>query len=335
MNPEALSQSRNLLLSCTHPLLVTHIAPDGDAVGSLLGMGWALRALGKEPTLSCQDAIPQRFGFLAGTNQITSNPTGAFDLLICLDCSDPFRMGSIGDLAGVDSLPLLNVDHHVTNLQFGMVNLVDVAAVSTTHILYQLFRYLEIPIDERIAGPLLTGLVTDTRSFRTSNVTAEVLQIAIELMQAGAPLTTITFRTLDQRSLPTIKLWGIALSRLEAADGVVWTSVPIAVQRAVGLNSYASSGLSNLLIGAQEVVASAVFTEREDGQIEVGFRAVPGFDVSRIALSLGGGGHALASGCLVPGPLEEAQEQVLSLLREDVARQLEQAAAGNERHPQP
>ncbi|HEY74901.1 MAG TPA: bifunctional oligoribonuclease/PAP phosphatase NrnA [Thermoflexia bacterium] len=317
------------------PLLVTHVAPDGDAIGSLLGLGWTLLAQGKSPTLACQDVLPRRFAFLPGFEKVVQDPPpGPYDLLIVLDCSDLDRIGQIGEVVGRD-LPLLNIDHHVTNTRFGTVDLVAEDAVSTTHLLYHLLQRLNYSLDERIATCLLTGLVTDTRGFRTANVTPEILRIAVELMEAGAPLTTITRNGLDRRPLAALRLWGAGLARLQSANGIVWTTLPVSVQQTIGHDGYGDAGLANLLISAEEAKVSVVFTEQPDGEVEVGFRATPGFDVSRIALQLGGGGHALAAGCRVPGPLEEAQRRVLALLREDLARQRQQVSPDDKRHPQP
>jgi len=334
MKQGILDQSRDLLLTCTRPLLIAHVEPDGDAVGSLLGLGWALRALGKSPLLACPDRLPRRFAFLPGFHDVTDDPQGSFDLCVALDCSDPERMGQIALRPDLQDVPLLNIDHHRTNPAFGTINLVDADAASTTQVLYDLICHLGVPLDERIATCLLTGLVTDTRGFRTANVTLAVMRIVVALMEAGAPLTEIARRGLDQQPLSVLRVWGAALAQAEVVDGVVWTSLPLATQQAVGHNSSGSAGLSNTLISAEEAQVAVVFKERADGQVDVGLRAVPGFDVAGIAQALGGGGHALAAGCLVEGPLVEAQERVLSLVRTDLARQRERLSGGNERHPE-
>jgi phosphoesterase RecJ-like protein len=330
MKLEALERSRDLLAGCSRPLLVTHIAPDGDAVGSLLGLGWALRVQGAAATLTCQDPLPIRFDFLPGFNEVTSEPEGDFDLLVSLDCSSPDRMGSIESHTG--SVPLLNIDHHVTNLDFGTVNLVDAEAVSTTHILYDLISDLGVALDERIATCLLTGLTTDTRGFRTSNVTSDVMRIALELMEAGALLPVITRNGLDRRPVGALRLWGAGLSRLKVVDGVVWASLPLEVQRAIGCEGLGDAGLTNLLLSAEEANVAVVFVETSNGQVEVGIRSVPGFDVSGIALELGGGGHPRASGCRVSGPLEEAEKRILAMLREELTRQRERKSGDDGRN---
>ncbi len=332
MKPEDLAQSRDLLLSCQRPALLTHIAPDGDAIGSLLGLGWALRTLGKEPRLVCRDPLPLRFNYLPGFEDVVNTLAEASDLLVMLDCSD---LGRVGELENPNQrLPLLNIDHHATNLLFGTVNLVDEAAVSTTHILYHLIPTLGVAVDRRIALCLLTGIVTDTRGFRTSNVTADILRIAADLVDAGASLPLATRNGLEKQSLNVLRLWGMALSQLHVSGDIVWVSLSLATQRAAGCEGYGGAGLSNLLSSTAEAVATVVLVEREDGQVEVGFRAIPGFDVSKIALALGGGGHTLASGCLVPGPLKEAEWRVLAMLQEELERQ-RKAAESHGWRPQP
>lgn len=333
ISPESLTQASQLLQKAQRPLLVTHVAPDGDAAGSLLGMGWILRALGRSPRMVCQDPLPRHLAFLPGFNDVTQE-TGPepYDLVIALDCSDRPRMGRVD----VNELvPVLNIDHHVTNSYFGNVNLVDEKAVSTTQVLYDLVLRLGLPLDERVATCLLTGIVTDTRGFRTANVTSQTLRIAVELTEAGAPLATITQNGLDRRPLAILRLWGAGLGRLEWADGIVWTSLPLDVQQAVGHDGYGDAGLANLLVSAEEACVAVVFTEQPDGHIEVGFRSTPGYDVSRVALALGGGGHPMASGCRLEGPLEEVQQRVLALLREELDRQRRRPAQDDGRHTEP
>jgi phosphoesterase RecJ-like protein len=216
---------------------------------------------------------------------------------------------------------LINIDHHLTNQYFGDENLVDASVASTCEIVLALLEYMEVPIDVEIATSLLTGIVTDTRGFRTNNVTEDVLHAALRLMERGASLPQIAYYGLDRRPTAAILLWGAALAQLRIDDGIIWTSIPLAMRRATGHTGNGDAGLVSFLIGAADANVAAVFTELADGQVDVSLRATAGFDVSQVALQCGGGGHALASGCTVHGSLEEAQERVLSALRTDVARQ--------------
>ena len=316
-----LERARQLIRPAHHPLLTSHVAPDGDAIGSMTGLGRALRQMGLEPIMACSDPIPARFNYIPGAEAIVQDVSATFDLVISLDCSDLERLGHFPQMPTFESVPLLNIDHHLTNLNFGAVNLVDPHASSTAEIVLWLLEYMAVPLDAELATCLLTGIVSDTRGFRTSNVTIQVMEAALRLMKAGASLPYITRRGLDHRSTTAVHLWGAALAQLQIESRVIWTSIPLATRRAVGYVGDGDAGLVSFLVGADEADAAVVFVERKDGRIEVGLRAVPGFDVAQVALQFGGGGHALAAGCDLPGPLEDAQTRVLVTLRADLSRQ--------------
>jgi phosphoesterase RecJ-like protein len=277
--------------------------------------------MGQEPIMACSDPFPPRFDYVPGVESVVQDVSDTFDLVISLDCSDLKRLGRFPHLPAFGSVPLLNIDHHLTNLNFGAVNLVDPHASSTAEIVLRLLDYMAVRLDADMATCLLTGIVTDTRGFRTSNVTVRVMDAVLRLMKAGASLPRITHHGLNRRPTVVILLWRAALALLHIEDRVIWTSIPLAMRRAVGHVGNGDAGLVNFLVSADDADVAVVFAEREDGRIEVGLRAVPGFDVARVALQLGGGGHALAAGCILPGPLEEAQARFLDALRADLSRQ--------------
>lgn len=283
-------------------------------MGSLTGLGRALCHLGQEPILACPDPIPPSFDYVPGTDAIVQQVGGPFDLVVALDCSDRSRLGHLAQAPGVADVPLLNIDHHLTNVGFGEVNLVDPLASSTAEVVLRLLESMAIPIDSQAATSLLVGIVTDTRGFRTSNVTARAMEAALRLVEAGASLADVAREGLDRRPTSAIRLWGAALSQMQVEDRVIWTSVPLSMRREAGYEESGDAGLSSFLVGADEADVAAVFVEEPDGRIEVGFRAVPGFDVAQVALQFGGGGHALAAGCDLPGPLDEARTRVLAAL---------------------
>lgn len=316
-----LEQASRLIRSARYPLLICHVAPDGDAVGSLTGLGHALRHEGLEPILACSDPVFARFNYIPGVESIVQEVNTTFDLVISLDCSDMGRLGHFPQMPGFDDVPLLNIDHHLTNLEFGDVNLVDPHASSTAQVVLRLLDYMEIPLNADLSTCLLTGIVSDTRSFSTSNVTIQVMEAALRLMKAGASLPRITQHALNRRPVSAILLWGAALTRFQIEDRVAWTGISLAMRRAAGDESNGDTGLANFLVSADGADAAVVFAEREDGRIEVGLRAVPGFDVAQVALQFGGGGHALAAGCNLSGPLEKAQSNVLAALRASLVRQ--------------
>jgi len=291
----------------------------------MVGLGRALRRLGLLPILACSDPISPAFSYIPDIEEIVSKIEGqgpdSFDLVITLDCSDMERIGHFSNVPGFTDVPLLNIDHHATNLDFGSVNLVGRAASSTAEIVLRLLEAMAIPLDADTATALLTGIVGDTRGFRTNNVTPQVMEAALRLMEAGASLPDVARHTLDTRSTAAIRLWGEALVRLQYQDRVIWTSIPLTARRAAGYTGNGDASLVSFLVGAEDADAAAVFVEREDERVEVGLRAEPGFDVAQVALQFGGGGHALAAGCTIPGPLEKAQTRLLEVLKASLADQ--------------
>ena len=318
MDPTLLENVRELIQSARRILLVTHVAPDGDAIGSLLGLGLLLREQGKELTLACEDPVPDLYTWLPGSADIVRQASGSHDLIVSLDCSDERRMGSVfhGGLAGI---PLLNIDHHVTNTLFGTVNWVDPSSVATTQMLLYLADALGWSLSSPVADCLLNGMVTDTRSFRTYNVDAAAMRAVLRLMEEGAALNEIARKALDQRPLASVRLWGQAIDRLQTDGEIIWTEVTRAMRQRWGLGENGDSGLANFLSGVRESKAVVVFTERDNGTIDVGMRSVPGHDVARVAYRLGGGGHPQAAGCTLEGDLAAVKERVLDEVRRGLA----------------
>lgn len=321
LTPASLEQARQLIKSAQCPLLICHISPDGDAVGSMVGLGRLLRQMGLAPTLVCSDPLPNTLSFIPNTDEIVSQVDAPFDLVIALDSSDVERLGHLPKLPRFADVPLLNIDHHKTNLNFGDVNLVDSRASSTAEIVLRLLETMAVLLDADTATALLAGIVADTRGFRTDNVTPQVMEAALRLMQAGASLPYVALHALDTRPTAAIRLWGVALSRLQVEDRVAWTNIPLAARRETGYTGNGDASLVSFLISAEDADAAAVFVECDDRRVEVGLRAKPGFDVAQVALQFGGGGHALAAGCTLPGPLEEAQTRLLAVLKASLVKQ--------------
>jgi bifunctional oligoribonuclease and PAP phosphatase NrnA len=325
----AIEAIRTLLTPSRHILLISHVAPDGDAIGSLLGLKWLLEAQGHTVIAANQDGVPYllRCDQVApGWQAVVHNPLkpkrrgSGYDLVFTLDCSDMQRLGKAYGpaLAGV---PLVNIDHHITNLDFGAANLVDPNASSTAELVYRLAEALQWPIGPQAAQCLLLGIVSDTRSFRVGNVTPALLGAAQRLMEAGASLSAISEAVLDRRNVDTICLWGHALAALRLEERIIWTAIPLAMRSHCNGVEQSDSGLANFMIGAEEADVAVILTEREDGLVDVGLRAAAGFDVAQVALALGGGGHPRAAGCSLALPLEQAIEQVLAAVRQSLAQQ--------------
>jgi phosphoesterase RecJ-like protein len=295
--------------------------PDGDAIGSLLGLGWALHKLGKEHTLACADPVPDSFAYLPGSEAIVAHPEGNYDLVISLDCSDLKRIGVAYDQNSLRGVPIINIDHHVTNVGFGSVNWVDPSSAATAQMVLMLIERLGVPLDSTIATCLLNGIVTDTHGFRTPNTTPAVMEAATKLMTAGASLPEITEQVFNRRPLAVICLWGRALNAVQLDGRIIWTEISQAMKHKCGLGSDSDDGLVSFLISACEADMGIVFTEKDDGTIDVSMRSMPGIDVSRVAMRLGGGGHPQAAGCNLSSSLAEARERVLAELRRSLLEQ--------------
>ncbi|MCS6773223.1 MAG: DHH family phosphoesterase [Anaerolineae bacterium] len=316
--PEAVwREAERALREAEHILAITHVAPDGDAVGSLLGFTHALRSLGKHVVPTCQDVPHARFGFLAGLNDIRQSAEGEFDLVVALDASDRTRLGAVFSPERHAHLPMLVIDHHITNLQFGTLNIVEPHVSSTAELVLKLIKQMGLPLTPQIANALLTGVITDTQAFRTTNTTPASLAAAMELMQHGGNLQEVTRQALLLRPFEHLRLLGAGLVNTKLEGRVAYATIPQKLRKELGVHEErGDGGLAGTLMTAQEVDVAAVFVELVSGDVEVSLRGQPGFDVSQLALELGGGGHPAAAGCTLPGPLKDAVNHVLPRLRQ-------------------
>jgi len=303
--------------------IACHIMPDGDGVGSMLGLGGVLGRLGKQCTLACADPIPFRYDFMGGVERVVSHPPTTEQVLVTVDASDVERLGALYDEAIFRSRPVINIDHHVTNTRFGTVNLVQ-PLPSTAEVVYALIRQMKATLDPATATALLTGLVTDTRCFRTGNVTAQQLRTAIQWMEAGASLANITELVFNREPASTICLWGQALANVQTRGQIIWTGIDRQMLRKCQASPHEGDGLVSFLASTMGMDVAIVFREKDDGRIEASMRAGPDWDVSATALKLGGGGHPRAAGCTLAGQMSAVQERVLSEIE---ASLLEQAQA--------
>jgi len=304
-------------------LVIAHVDPDGDAIGSLTAVGQALQQLGKRVTLVCDDAVPQRFHYLPLATDVRRAPNTEthYDLVIAVDCADESRMGWA--YAALPEPKPANIDHHVTNTRFGAFNVIEPDASSTAEILSRFLGEMGATLTRGIAESLLTGIVTDTMGFRTTNVSAATLRVAADLVECGADIADISLRALHRRPYATAQMWGLGLGRMKLQDSLLWTSISRDELRRAGMEgSPSSSGLVNFLADVEGVAMGVVLSEmQDDAKVRVGMRAVPPYNVAEVAVRLGGGGHALAAGCALEGSLEQAEATVVAACLEAIRRQ--------------
>ncbi len=297
-------------------LVASHIRPDGDAIGSLLGMGLALRGSGKDVQMILADGVPSNFSHLTGSELVQKHPEGNFDLSIVVDCSELKRVGSILDRY---TPPDINIDHHITNMNFATINLVDTGAVATAEILAEYMPIWELEIDTAVADALLTGLITDTLGFRTGNMTPSALRTAASLMEAGSNLSHLYEKSLIERTFEATRFWGAGLSSLEREGPIVWTTLTMEERQACGYTGRDDAELINVLSTIADAIVAIIFVEQPNGNIKVSWRAKPGYDVSAIALYFGGGGHPAAAGAEIRGDLDDVKWMVLEKTRNTLA----------------
>ncbi len=289
-------------------LLVTHIRPDGDAIGSMLGLGIALMEAGKSVQMALDDRLPVQFHFLKSSELIRNTIQAEFELTVSLDCSDISRLGRFGK----ENISWnINIDHHITNQGYAQINLIDPNAVATAEIIATNLQQWGFQVSKAVADALLMGILTDTIGFRTYNMKSRVLRLAAQLMDAGADLPELYARTVYQKSFEAVRMWGNGLSRLQRKDGLVWTILTNQDRSLAGYAGKDDADMINLLTAIQDAKISVVFVEQPNGKVKVSWRAVPGVDVSRIASDFGGGGHAAAAGAELYGELQEIHKIVI------------------------
>ncbi len=310
---EALSRAQSVLI-------LSHANPDGDAVGSALGLMWALRRRRVHARVALSDPVPPTLAFLPGAEEIDgADVVDAPDVCVVLDSSSPNHVGDLFEHVTACGCLIVNVDHHVTNGRFGHVNWIDPSSPAVAQMIYRLLPLLGIRPDPQIATCLLTGFVTDTNGFSTPNTTPRLLRDAAELMAAGASLAEIMRQAFLNRSLTQVRLWAHALQTLCFEEGVVWTVNTPAMRQAVGATERDSSDLSTFLLTIREAHVAASFTVLDDGRVKVSLRAKPGYNVAQVAARFGGGGHPPAAGATLECSLDEAVESVVSALKAQVS----------------
>lgn len=300
---------RSEFSSANRIVLAAHIRPDQDAIGSLLGLGSALESAGKQVQMVLTDSIAVGMRFLEGSEKVRRALEEPYDIFISLDCSDPKRLGkALPEGKTVD----INIDHHLSNLNFGRINLVEPDSVATCALIARHLPLWGLQINEDVATALLMGILGDSLGFRTSNTGSDSLRLAADLMDYGVNLSELYNKTLIRRSFPAVKYWGLGFTNLEKKDGVIHTTLTLENRKTAKYSGNDDADLINILSTIDDVSVAVVIVEQSRDKAKVSWRAIPGLDVSKLALSFGGGGHPAASGAELSGTLDEIQHKVLT-----------------------
>jgi bifunctional oligoribonuclease and PAP phosphatase NrnA len=303
-----------------HVLLFAHVYPDGDVLGSQLGLGLALRAAGRTVTFACAHPVSDPFDFLPGAADVQQWKTGrnGFDLVVALDCPDPARLGGLLDGARGPGATVLNIDHHGDNRRYGDVNWVDTGAAATGEMVYDLVEAAGLPLTPEVAVNLYTAIVTDTGSFRYSNTTPKTFRVAARLVEVGVDPAQVATTVYETREAGGLRMLGQVLQGIETdPDGALaWLVIDRAAASSPDLSE--AEEFVNYPRSIRTAKVAVLFRELPDA-VKVSLRAKGEVNVARIAARLGGGGHPNAAGLIRPGSLADAKAVVLGAVREALA----------------
>ncbi|MDA8440865.1 MAG: bifunctional oligoribonuclease/PAP phosphatase NrnA [Peptococcaceae bacterium] len=304
----ALSEAQNIII-------LSHVQPDGDCIGSMLALGLALQSMGKKVIMANNDPVPQYLSFLPSASQVqlAAQITDWPELVICVDCSDLERLGS-GLAASVRGLNnIVNIDHHVSNNRYGTINWVEPDAAATGQLVATLIAALNVAWNHDLATLIYTAIATDTGSFQYGNTTGDVHRLAARLVEQGLDVARINQALYETKSLPSIRLLGRALENLQVSENgkVGWVVIPLHYLAELGAKDEHTEGIINYTRAIDSVEVGLLFRELSPGKIKVGFRSKQLVDVNQLAMFFGGGGHTRAAGCNINGDLSKTVERVI------------------------
>jgi bifunctional oligoribonuclease and PAP phosphatase NrnA len=307
-------------------LITAHTSPEGDALGSQLGFYNLVKKLGKQAVIVNEDPLPASYAFLPGSGSIRrlgkGFKPGQFDCFVVLDCADLKRTGGVYKLNRLHQ-PVLNIDHHVSNQNFGDAHWVDAQASSCSEMIYRLFKRMGVALDKDTALVLYTGIMTDTGSFRYSNTASSTFKAAAELLKFGINVAGVYRQTYENIPPAQAKL----LLKLLAGIKFFGRGKVAAFQVARGLppdkngidlmDHILSFGRS---IKGVEVVALFKNTPSPQARVRVNLRSQGAVDVNKIAAYFGGGGHKTAAGCTLPGRISPVRVKVIARICQDIKK---------------
>ena len=304
--------------------VLSHVRPDGDALGSQLALGLSLKQLGKDVRIWNEDGMLEKYSFLPSADLLTKPPAEPQDLdvAIALDTAIQNRLGTA--LPAVRSAKAwINVDHHPSNPGYGDLVYIDPKAPATGQILFELLKSQKLPIDRAIAENLYVAIATDTGSFQYPNTTGRTFEIAAELVRAGVDVGRVSQLTYENYPRRRIELLRDLLGtmRFDANGRIASFSLSLAMANKLGVLPEDNEGLIDHLRAIRGVIVAVFFEELSDGKVRVSMRSkTDKVNVCAICEKFGGGGHVLAAGARVRGSLAEVEKGILEEACEVVGR---------------
>lgn len=305
--------------------LLSHVRPDGDAIGSQIALGFALEAMGKKVRLINEDGLPDNLAFMAGGDRIETPPEAPVevDVVIALDTATKPRLGDKA-LACVEGCKRwINIDHHKSNPGYGDLNHIDDGSPATGQILYDLITELSLPMPPETRDAIYVAVSTDTGSFQYSGTTVDTYEMAADLVRRGLDVGGINALTYDNHPMRRVELMRALLNTLEVeSEGrVAHWQLTMDTVRSLGLKPEDSEGLIDIIRAIQGVIVALFFEELDTGKIRVSMRSKDKrVDACKVCQQFGGGGHSLAAGIRMPGPIEEARRQVIAAVNEELSQ---------------
>jgi len=306
-------------------LVTAHVNPEGDSLCSQLAMKELLNILGKTAFIVNSDPVPEHYEFLPKADEISTDIKKKydFDAVLILDCPTLRRAGAVKDIIPKGKA-IINVDHHISNENFGAVNWVDPSSSSAGEMVYRLFREMNVPLTREIALCLYIAILTDTGSFNYDNTSRMTHEIAGELLGYGLDPAVVSESVYERRTTEDIRFLGMVLStlRVNRAGDVAYLEMTRKMSEETGADISKSEGFINYARSIDGVKIAILFKEdsKDPNRINVSFRSKGEVDVNGIASYFGGGGHTKASGCMFEGSLAEVEKRVLDKVEEILAR---------------
>ena len=300
--------------------ITSHVRPDGDSLGSSLGLYWLLRALDKDVEVTMRDTAPHAYQQLPGAAAIRVTPSvdRPYDAVFVIECSDIDRPG----LIDLEKQFVVNIDHHSTTALFGAINWIDSTASAVGEMIYNLCKATGVRVTKEIAECVYTALLTDTGSFHYSNTTERTFKIASELVRTGIKPAKTAEAIFGSYQWPKIELLSLVLAtaKRDETGHIAWMEQTLEMQEQTRASEEDADGFVNYPLSVGEVEATALFKECLPGVYRTSLRSKGDVNVAKVAEQFGGGGHRNAAGCTLKGNLESVERQVVPLLQDAIKR---------------
>ena len=300
--------------------ITSHVRPDGDSLGSSLGLYWLLRALDKDVEVTMRDTAPHAYQQLPGAAAIRVTPAvdRPYDAVFVIECSDIDRPG----LIDLEKQFVVNIDHHSTTALFGAINWIDSTASAVGEMIYNLCKATGVRVTKEIAECVYTALLTDTGSFHYSNTTERTFKIASELVRTGVKPAKTAEAIFGSYQWPKIELLSrvLATAKRDETGHIAWMEQTLEMQEQTRASEEDAEGFVNYPLSVAEIEATALFKECSPGVYRTSLRSKGDVNVAKVAEQFGGGGHRNAAGCTLKGNLDNVERQVVPLLQDAIKR---------------